>query len=181
MARKPRVEFDGALYHVICAAISGSEPFKTTKTDARTLNASSTIGSATEKGSGVFWGSYRNYGSGLTALRCVLRIHLGICQKKKRRQVNASHWCPQLSCQRDFLCCRVSPRQARPFLFRQKGPKPLTPRLASLKRTDASLRRADQLAPLKQGPPGDESVPPLGQTAGVGTWERGRESFLTLE
>jgi hypothetical protein len=53
----------------------------------------------------------------------------------------------------------------------QKAPKPLTPRLASLERTDASLRRADQLAPLKQGPPADESVPPLGQTAGVGTWE----------
>ena len=53
------------------------------------------------------------------------------------------------------------------LLFRQKSPKPLTPRLISLERTDASLRRADQLAPLKQGPPTDESVPPLGQTAGV--------------
>ncbi|MDH3769981.1 MAG: hypothetical protein OET79_03205 [Nitrospirota bacterium] len=53
------------------------------------------------------------------------------------------------------------------LLFRQKSPKPLTPRLVSLERTDASLRRADQLAPLKQGPPTDESVPPLGQTAGV--------------
>ena len=29
--------------------------------------------------------------------------------------------------------------------------------------TDASLRRADQLAPLKQGPPADESVPPVGR------------------
>ncbi len=56
------------------------------------------------------------------------------------------------------------------LLFRQKAPKPLTPRLVSLERTDASLRRADQLAPLKQGPPADESVPPLGQTAGVGPW-----------
>jgi hypothetical protein len=36
---------------------------------------------------------------------------------------------------------------------------------------DASLRRADQLAPLKQGPPADESVPPFGQTAGVRPWE----------
>jgi hypothetical protein len=35
------------------------------------------------------------------------------------------------------------------LLFRQKDPKPLTPRLASLERMDASLRRADQLAPLK--------------------------------
>ena len=57
------------------------------------------------------------------------------------------------------------------LLFRQKTPKPLTPRLVSLERMDASLRRADQLAPLKQGPPADESVPPLGQTAGVGPWE----------
>jgi len=57
------------------------------------------------------------------------------------------------------------------LLFRQKAPKPLTPRLVSLERTDASLRRADQLAPLKQGPPADESVPPLGQTAGVEPWE----------
>jgi hypothetical protein len=45
-----------------------------------------------------------------------------------------------------------------------KAPKPVTPRLASLERTD-------QLAPLKQGPPADESVPPLGQAAGVGPWE----------
>jgi hypothetical protein len=48
------------------------------------------------------------------------------------------------------------------LLFRQKAPKPVTPRLASLKRTDASLWRADQLAALRQGPPADESVPPLG-------------------
>ena len=57
------------------------------------------------------------------------------------------------------------------FVVEQKAPKPLTPRLVSLERMDASLRRADQLAPLKQGPPADESVPPLGQTAGVGPWE----------
>jgi hypothetical protein len=53
------------------------------------------------------------------------------------------------------------------ILFRQKAPKPVTPRLVSLERTDASLRRADQLAALRQGPPADESVPPWGQTAGV--------------
>jgi hypothetical protein len=53
------------------------------------------------------------------------------------------------------------------LLFRQKGPKPMTPRLASIDRMDANLRRTDQLAPLKQGPPAEESVPPLGQTAGV--------------
>jgi len=38
------------------------------------------------------------------------------------------------------------------LLFRQNDQKPLTPRLASLERTDASLRRAAQLALLKQGP-----------------------------
>ena len=56
-------------------------------------------------------------------------------------------------------------------MFRQKAPKPVTPRLASLERMDASLRRANQLAALRQGPPADESVPPWGQTAGVGPWE----------
>ncbi|WP_443147676.1 hypothetical protein [Nitrospira sp.] len=54
------------------------------------------------------------------------------------------------------------------LLFRQKGPKPLTPRLALGERPDASLKRAVQLAGLKQGPPTGESVPSLGQTAGVG-------------
>ncbi|HBP89054.1 MAG TPA: hypothetical protein DD706_15310 [Nitrospiraceae bacterium] len=57
------------------------------------------------------------------------------------------------------------------LLFRQKVPKPLTPPLASLEGEDDSLRRADQLAPLKQGPPTDKSVPHLGQPAGDGPWE----------
>ena len=57
------------------------------------------------------------------------------------------------------------------LLLRQKDPKPVTPRLASLERTDACLRRADQLASLKQGPPPDTSVPPLGQAADVGPWK----------
>ena len=65
------------------------------------------------------------------------------------------------------------------FVVEQKDPKPLTPRLASWERTDVNLRRADQLAEsilshvegIKQGPPTEERVPPLGRTAGVGTWE----------
>jgi len=57
------------------------------------------------------------------------------------------------------------------LLFWQKDPKPVTPRLASLALADANLWRADQLAALKQGPPADKSVLPLGQTAGVGPWE----------
>jgi len=44
----------------------------------------------------------------------------------------------------------------------------VSPRSASLERTYANLQKADQLAPLTQGPPVDGSVPPLGQTAGVG-------------
>jgi len=70
---------------------------------------------------------------------------------------------------------------AEALLVRQKDPIKvalfethqalLTPRLASWERTDANLRRAGQLAPLKQGPPTDESVPPVGQPAGVGPWE----------
>ena len=52
------------------------------------------------------------------------------------------------------------------LLFRQKDPKPVTPRQASSNGTDASLRRADQLAELvlslieglKQGLPDDQSV-----------------------
>jgi len=58
----------------------------------------------------------------------------------------------------------------------------VTSHLASWERTDARLRRAGQLAEpvlslaegLKQGPPIDESVPPLGQTAGVGP---GRDEY----
>jgi len=61
------------------------------------------------------------------------------------------------------------------LFLREKGPKPVTPHLASWEGTDASLRRADQLAEpvlrflegLKQGPPGHKSILPLGQTAGV--------------
>ena len=65
---------------------------------------------------------------------------------------------------------------AEALLFRQKDPKPLPPSSATFNRADADNGGADQLARpalsfvegLKQGPPADESVPPLGQTAGVG-------------
>ena len=58
---------------------------------------------------------------------------------------------------------------AEPLLFRRKWPKPLTPRLASLKRRAANPEKADQLARLTQGPQAEKSVPPLGQPAGVGS------------
>jgi hypothetical protein len=51
-------------------------------------------------------------------------------------------------------------RRARPLLWRQKWPKPITPRQASFDGTDANLRRAGQLAALRQGPPDDLSVRP---------------------
>ena len=55
------------------------------------------------------------------------------------------------------------------LLFRQKDPKPLTPRLATLDEVNADFRRADQLALLKQGPPFHSSVHLLGQPAGIGS------------
>ena len=61
------------------------------------------------------FGSFRIYGSGLTVLRCVSEIHPGGFPVNKRPQMNTSHLFPPLLCQRDILCCRVSPRQARPF------------------------------------------------------------------
>ena len=57
------------------------------------------------------------------------------------------------------------------LLFRQKDPKPLTPRPVTLEWSDANHRRAGQLAALKQGPPIDEGVPPRRRAAGVGQWE----------
>jgi hypothetical protein len=69
---------------------------------------------------------------------------------------------------------------AEVLLLRQKAPKPM-PRLASLERPDVILRSADQLAPLKQGPPAEESVPPLGQTAGVGAGETNLSGTLMKE
>jgi hypothetical protein len=62
------------------------------------------------------------------------------------------------------------PGSRGPFLS-GKGPKTNGAQSASFNGTDANLRRAGQLAPLKQGPQADENVPPLGQTAGIGTWE----------
>ena len=130
------------------------------------------------------FGSFRIYGSGLTALRCVSEIHLGVCRKKALAG-ERMHVCPQsrvnvMFCVAGFRPGRRGCSSARPgpLLFRQKAPKPLTPRLASLVRTDAILRRADQLAPLKQGPPSDESVPALGQTAGVGSGTNSSGTYM---
>ncbi|HBP86803.1 MAG TPA: hypothetical protein DD706_03800 [Nitrospiraceae bacterium] len=61
----------------------------------------------------------------------------------------------------------VSPPNDEALLFRQKGPKPVTPRPALLEGRDADLRGAAQLAGLTQGPLFSKSVPPGGQPAGV--------------
>ncbi len=57
---------------------------------------------------------------------------------------------------------------AEVLFFREKDPKPLTPRPASLNETDARFGRADQLAALRQGPPVYEGVLTEGRAAGVG-------------
>ena len=70
-------------------------------------------------------------------------------------------------CRRDVLCCRVSARQPRPLLFRQKWPKPVTPRPASSDCSDAKEgRRANSRGSHK--PVKNKSVRSWGRAAGVG-------------
>ncbi len=76
-------------------------------------------------------------------------------------QGNASYDCPLIFMStRCFVLPGFAPA-GEALLFRQKVPKPVTPRLASWEWTDANLRRADQLAGLTQGPPVYEGVPPM--------------------
>ncbi len=49
------------------------------------------------------------------------------------------------------------------LFFREKDPKPFPPMSATFNRADASPRRADQLAGLRQGPPVDLRVSPVGR------------------
>ncbi len=60
---------------------------------------------------------------------------------------------------------------AEPLSFRQKQPKPLTPRSASLHEMNARHGKVSQLAALKQGSPAHESVHSEGRAAGVRPWE----------
>ena len=69
---------------------------------------------------------------------------------------------------------------AEVLLFRQKDPKPMTPRPASLDGWTQDLGRRTKLAELvlslleglTQGPPAHESVNPEGLAAGVGQIEK---------
>ena len=67
---------------------------------------------------------------------------------------------------------------AEPLLFRQKWPKPLSPRQATLDEANESYRKADQLAALRQGPLVDQGVRLRSQAAGVGHREELRCSKL---
>ena len=69
---------------------------------------------------------------------------------------------------------------AEALLFRQKDPKPLTPRPVSLNGTDANFRRAGQLGALTQGPPIHESVHPWVWTAGVSQQRKRRADNKVL-
>jgi hypothetical protein len=42
---------------------------------------------------------------------------LSVASKQALAGERLARVCPQLGCQRNVLCCRVSPRQARPFCF----------------------------------------------------------------
>jgi hypothetical protein len=64
----------------------------------------------------------------------------------------------------------VSPPNDEPLLFRQKWPKPLTPRPASLEGRDANLRGADQLAPLTHGPQRIRASLPGASRQASGQW-----------
>ncbi len=57
---------------------------------------------------------------------------------------------------------------AKVLFFREKYPKPFSPRSATLNRADVGPRRAAQLAGLRHGPPVDWSVSPVGRPVGDG-------------
>jgi len=70
----------------------------------------------------------------------------------------------------DLVAWRVP--NGETFVVEQKDPKPLTPRPASLDKTNAGDGRAGQLAVLKQGPPIDGSVRLWDRAAGAGKGKR---------
>ena len=72
----------------------------------------------------------------------------------------------------NVIFCEAGFRPGRrgPFVL-AKGPKTNDAPPASADWTDATTRRASQLAALRQGPPIDTSVRPEGRVAGVRPWE----------
>jgi len=83
----------------------------------------------------------------LPLLQWVLGIHLGFASKKSLAGDRITLLSPTLMPMWFSVLPGFVPA-GEALLLRQKAPKPLTPRLASLERTDANLRRADQLAEL---------------------------------
>ncbi len=70
-----------------------------------------------------------------------------------------------------FCIAGFRPGRRGPFVL-AKGPKTIDAQSGLMGSGGTpSFRRASQLAPLKQGPPAEKSVPPLDQTAGVELWE----------
>ena len=67
---------------------------------------------------------------------------------------------------------------AEVLFFREKDPKPCSPRSSTLHCADAGLQWAAQLARLKQGPPDDWSVSPIGRPEG--DWPVGAASYCPL-
>jgi hypothetical protein len=68
---------------------------------------------------------------------------------------------------RVFGVAGFRPGSRGPFLS-GKGPKTIDAQFGHIGWDGRKMRRADQLAALKQGPPVDKSVRPRGRTAGVG-------------
>ena len=100
----------------------------------------------------------------------VLETHLEFCQSTSVGKYSRRICFTNSRVTVVFGVAGFPPDRRGPFVP-AKGPKTIDAPSGSLEGTDARLRRADQLAPLTQGPPVEESVPPLGQTAGVGPWE----------
>ena len=69
---------------------------------------------------------------------------------------------------------------AEVIFFREKDPKPFSPRSATLNRADAGPRRAAQLAGLRQGPPVNLSVSPVGRPGGGG-WVEHSSTLQSLD
>ena len=69
-----------------------------------------------------------------------------------------------------FCVAGFRPGRRGPFVP-EKGTKTIDAPSGLIGADGRQSEEGAHLAPLTQGPAADESVPPLGQTAGVGPWE----------